>query len=205
MCSKHTTLRFVLHNSVWKCHNASGRELPRQASSNDVQILSLLVADISDSMLHPVSFRFIPINTGVFIASNSSIVRVFTRATSRSPWTRRLTHLSHSSPSEHLEQIVVARNTSIYGVRNETEDTVWFLALLKTLFWLVPLLNYESCAIRTSHTSNTGPSFKSYHNVRGVFSMLHCCRATRLLMFVVLERISEHSYSNTFPNALALL
>ena len=113
--------------------------------------------------------------------------------------------LSRSTPSEHLEQIVVARNTSIYGVRNETEDTVWFLALLKTLFWLVPLLNYESCAIRTSHTSNTGPSFKSYHNVRGVFSMLHCCRATRLLMFVVLERISEHSYSNTFPNALALL
>ena len=56
-CSKYATLHFVLQNSVWKCHNASGRELPRQASSNDVQILSLLVADISDSMLHPVSFR----------------------------------------------------------------------------------------------------------------------------------------------------
>ena len=89
-CSKYATLHFVLHNSVRKCQNASGRELPKQASSNDVQILSLLVADISDSMLHPVSFRFIPINTGVFIASNSSIVRVLTRATSRSSWTRRL-------------------------------------------------------------------------------------------------------------------
>ena len=123
-CSKYATLHFVLQNSVWKCHNASGRELPRQASSNDVQILSLLVADISDSMLHPVSFRFIPINTGVFIAPNSSIVRVLIRATSRSPWTRQLTHLSHSSPSEHLEQIVVARDASIYGARNRTEDTV---------------------------------------------------------------------------------
>ena len=42
--------------------------------------------------------RFIPITTGVFIAPNSSVVRVLIRATYRSPWTRRLTHLSHLSP-----------------------------------------------------------------------------------------------------------
>ena len=104
---------------------------------NDFQILSLLVVNISDSMLHPISFRFIPITTGVFIASKSSIVRVLTRATSRTSWTRCLTHLPHATPSEHLEQIVVARNASIYGVRNRTKDTVWLQSLLKTLFWCV--------------------------------------------------------------------
>ena len=85
----------------------------------------------------PNILPFIPITTGVFIASKSSIVRVLTRATSRTSWTRCLTHLPHATPSEHLEQIVVARNASIYGVRNRTKDTVWLQSLLKTLFWCV--------------------------------------------------------------------
>ena len=46
MCSKHATLRFVLHNSVWKCQSASGQESSGQVSSNGAQILSLLAAKI---------------------------------------------------------------------------------------------------------------------------------------------------------------
>lgn len=73
------------------------------------------------------------------------------------------------------------------------------------LFWLV-----TACELRIlcdQHKSNVQhePSLQSHHNMKGVFSMLHYCRATCLLMFVLLERMSENSYSDTLPNALALL